>query len=208
MGPPTIFCKRLPWNLWPVWSHVANWAAGGRGECRLTGLQLESLFRTHRAAGFLSVPDMPRRVPGEVGMSIEGHKHVLGQAGSASHFLKYPVWLVKLSSTGLGGSKVPSARVLLSVPGAYFHSRILLYKWHLNSTSFLHFFQFDNSDTKTFAKEKCKVKDSKEKKYTASLWRIGFSSFRPSWQCLIRRLRGRDPQWLPLWDSPGRDSRG
>lgn len=119
-----------------------------------------------------------------------------GQAVYVACFLKYLIWLAKLNNISLGSSKVPSASVLLSVPGAYFHSRILLYKWHLNSTSFLHSFQFDNSGMKTFAKDKCKVKDSKEKNYTGSPWRIRFSSFRPCWQCLIRWLSGRDPQWL------------
>lgn len=92
-----------------------------------------------------------------------------------TYCLNYVIWLAKLSNISLGSLNVPSARILLSVPGAYFHSWILSYKWHVNSTSFLHSFQFDNSDMKTFAKDKCKVKGSEEKYYIGSPWRIFFS---------------------------------
>lgn len=91
------------------------------------------------------------------------------------YYLNYLIWLGKLSNISLGSLTVSSAKILLSVPGAYFHSWNFRYKWHLNSISFLHSFQFDNSEMKTFAKDKCKVKGSKEKYYIGSTWWIFFS---------------------------------
>lgn len=156
-------------------------------EPRSPGLRPESLFGTQRATGLLSVYSRCAQkyfwyfalfwelqqgryiYPGDTYIFEDK------QAPYPMYYLNYLIWLEKLSNISLGSLIVSSARILLSVPGAYFHSWIFRYKWHLNSTSFLHSFQFDNSDMKTFAKDKCKVKGSKEKYYIGSPWRIFFS---------------------------------
>lgn len=91
--------------------------------------------------------------PKEVGISSKRCTHAPRQVLPPHLPSEVSHSTVKLSNIRLGSRNVPTARVLRMAPGAYFHSRILSCKWHLNSTCFLHSFQFDNSDMKTFAKK-------------------------------------------------------
>ena len=78
----------------------------------------------------------------EVRRSIQPHT-CCKTSGLLPHMLsEYLIRLAKLSTVIQGTSNVPSASVLLWIPGAHFPFRILSCRWHLNSTSLLSVWQF------------------------------------------------------------------
>ena len=78
----------------------------------------------------------------KVRRSIQAHT-CCKTSGLLPHMLsEYLIRLAKLSTVIQGTSNVSSASVLLWVTVAHFPFRILSWKWHLNSPSFLSVWQF------------------------------------------------------------------
>ena len=114
MGPSTTFYRWLTWGSEVSdLSEVTGLIMAAAGEHSSPGLQTESLFRTHRAAGLLPVCSRCAQrcscffarfwSPKELSRSIQGHTHFPRQVGS------YPTCFLNISFEWR--SWAPSVRV-------------------------------------------------------------------------------------------------